>query len=75
METIKEHPAESRSEGRRARVSTKQLQGTVKKVAKPCAKIGDKLSAIEERTKEAEVELGKLKGQVKRNDDQLEDII
>ncbi|KAJ1158238.1 hypothetical protein NDU88_010931 [Pleurodeles waltl] len=42
--SIKELQTETRIESRRARVSTKRLQGTVRKVAKSCMEIEAKLS-------------------------------
>ncbi|KAJ1189834.1 hypothetical protein NDU88_006576 [Pleurodeles waltl] len=47
--SIKELQTETRIESRRARVATKRLQGTVRKVAKSCIEIEAKLSSMDER--------------------------
>ncbi|KAJ1208970.1 hypothetical protein NDU88_004349 [Pleurodeles waltl] len=47
--SIKELQTETRIESRRARIATKRLQGTVRKVAKSCTEIEAKLCSMEER--------------------------
>ncbi|KAJ1213828.1 hypothetical protein NDU88_001459 [Pleurodeles waltl] len=49
-DSIKELQTETRAESRRARMATKLLQGTVRKVVKSCAEIEEKLCLMEERT-------------------------
>ncbi|KAJ1175542.1 hypothetical protein NDU88_000829 [Pleurodeles waltl] len=52
--SIKELQTETRAESRRARLATKQLQGTVRKVVKSCIEMEGKLSSMEERTSAVE---------------------
>ncbi|KAJ1082309.1 hypothetical protein NDU88_002477 [Pleurodeles waltl] len=47
--SIKEFQTETRIESHRARVATKRLQGTVRKVAKSCTEIEAKLGTMDER--------------------------
>ncbi|KAJ1106031.1 hypothetical protein NDU88_003434 [Pleurodeles waltl] len=55
-DSIKELQTETRAESRRARLATKQLQGTVCKVVKSCTEIEEKLSTMEERTMAVEAD-------------------
>ncbi|KAJ1137610.1 hypothetical protein NDU88_004008 [Pleurodeles waltl] len=63
-DTIRELQTETRAESRRARMATKQLQGTVRKVAKSCMEIEEKLNTMENRTSIVEAEVETLKEQV-----------
>ncbi|KAJ1194304.1 hypothetical protein NDU88_003593 [Pleurodeles waltl] len=60
---------------RRARVATKQLQVMVRKVAKTCGEIEEKLNAIENRGSIVEAEVELLKEQVGTQGGQLTDIM
>ncbi|KAJ1091143.1 hypothetical protein NDU88_004270 [Pleurodeles waltl] len=62
--SIKELQTETRIENRRARVATKRLQGTVRKVAKSCIEIEAKLNTIEERTAVVEADVEALRNSV-----------
>ncbi|KAJ1156173.1 hypothetical protein NDU88_008897 [Pleurodeles waltl] len=62
-DTIRELQIETRPESRRARIATKQLQGTVRKVTRPCTEIEEKLNAMEKRTAAVEAEVEALKEQ------------
>ncbi|KAJ1145787.1 hypothetical protein NDU88_012071 [Pleurodeles waltl] len=73
--SIKELQTETRAESRRARLATKQLQGTVRKVVKSCTEIEGKLSSIEERTSVVEGEIETLRVQTTMHDGQLTDIM
>ncbi|KAJ1090544.1 hypothetical protein NDU88_003674 [Pleurodeles waltl] len=63
-DSIKELQTETRVENRCARVATKCLQGTVRRVAKTCVEIEVKLNAMEERTMAVEADVEALKGTV-----------
>ncbi|KAJ1138658.1 hypothetical protein NDU88_005039 [Pleurodeles waltl] len=67
--SIKELQTETRAESRRARLATKQLQGTVRKVVKSCTEIEGKLSSMEERTSVVEGEIEALRAQTTTHDD------
>ncbi|KAJ1112714.1 hypothetical protein NDU88_000975 [Pleurodeles waltl] len=54
--SIKEFQTETRIESRRARVATKRLQGSVRKVVKSCTEIETKLCTMEEKIVEVEEE-------------------
>ncbi|KAJ1172931.1 hypothetical protein NDU88_004773 [Pleurodeles waltl] len=54
---IKELQTETGTESRRARLATKHLQGTVRKVVKSCIEIEGKLSTMEERTMAVEADV------------------
>ncbi|KAJ1126273.1 hypothetical protein NDU88_004681 [Pleurodeles waltl] len=71
---IKELQTETRAESRRARMATKHLQGTVRKVVKSCAEIEGKLSSMEERTMAVEGETEALRAQTTTHG-QLTDIM
>ncbi|KAJ1082403.1 hypothetical protein NDU88_002571 [Pleurodeles waltl] len=71
--SIKELQTESRIESRRARVATKRLQGTVRKVAKSCTEIESKRSLMEERIVAVEEDVVNLKEQNTMRDEQLTD--
>ncbi|KAJ1194600.1 hypothetical protein NDU88_003888 [Pleurodeles waltl] len=73
--SIKELQTETRIESRRARVATKRLQGTVRKVAKSCTEIGTKLSLMEERIITVEEDVVNLKEQNTMRDEQLTDVM
>ncbi|KAJ1168188.1 hypothetical protein NDU88_000137 [Pleurodeles waltl] len=74
-DTIRELQTETRAESRRARIGTKQLQGTVRKVARSCIEIEEKLNAMENRTAAVEAEVDALKEQTVANGGQLTDIM
>ncbi|KAJ1205622.1 hypothetical protein NDU88_001050 [Pleurodeles waltl] len=73
--SIKELETETRIENRRARVATKRLQGTVRKVAKSCTEIETKLCSMDERIAAVEVDIETLKEQSVTQDGQLTDIM
>ncbi|KAJ1141708.1 hypothetical protein NDU88_008036 [Pleurodeles waltl] len=62
-DSIRELQTETRAESRRARMATKYLQGTVRKVVKSCAEIEGKLSSMEERTMAVEADIEALRAQ------------
>ncbi|KAJ1110463.1 hypothetical protein NDU88_007814 [Pleurodeles waltl] len=72
--TIRELQTETRAESQRARIATKQLQGTVCKVARTCTEIEEKLITMENRTAAVESEVEALKEQVETHGGQLTDI-
>ncbi|KAJ1148620.1 hypothetical protein NDU88_001448 [Pleurodeles waltl] len=74
-DSIKELQTETRAENRRARMATKHLQGTVRKVVKSCAEIKWKLSTMEERTMAVEADIEALRVQTASHDGQLTDIM
>ncbi|KAJ1200212.1 hypothetical protein NDU88_004038 [Pleurodeles waltl] len=59
--TVRELQMETRAESRRARMATKQLQVAVRKIAKSCAEIEEKLNSIESCTSVVEGEVVALK--------------
>ncbi|KAJ1081157.1 hypothetical protein NDU88_001340 [Pleurodeles waltl] len=59
--SIKELQSETRIESRRARIATKKLQGSVRKVAKSCIEIEAKLSSMEDRIVAVEEDMDTLK--------------
>ncbi|KAJ1131729.1 hypothetical protein NDU88_010062 [Pleurodeles waltl] len=67
-DTIRELQTETWAENRRARIATKQLLGTVSKVARSCTEIEEKLNTMEKRTAavEAEVEAQRAGGNTRR---------
>ncbi|KAJ1100684.1 hypothetical protein NDU88_005765 [Pleurodeles waltl] len=71
--SIKELQTETRIESRRARIATKRLQGTVRKVAKSCTEIEAKLCSMEERIVAIEEDVDTLKEQNAERDGQLTD--
>ncbi|KAJ1098331.1 hypothetical protein NDU88_003446 [Pleurodeles waltl] len=73
--SIKEFQTETRIENRHARVATKRLQGTVRKVAKSCAEIEAKLNTMEERTTVVEADVEALREQCATQEGQLIDIM
>ncbi|KAJ1138155.1 hypothetical protein NDU88_004546 [Pleurodeles waltl] len=70
-----EFQTETRIENRRARVATKRLQGSVRKVAKLCAEIEAKLNTMEERMAVVEADVEALREQCVTWDGQLTDIM
>ncbi|KAJ1163443.1 hypothetical protein NDU88_003901 [Pleurodeles waltl] len=74
-DSIKELQNETRAESRRARMATKHLQGTVRKVVKSCAEIDGKLSTMEERTMAVEANIDALRAQTATHEGQLTDIM
>ncbi|KAJ1218258.1 hypothetical protein NDU88_005841 [Pleurodeles waltl] len=74
-DSIKELQTEKRAESRRARMATKHLQGTVRKVVKSCIEIEEKLSTMEERTVAVEADVVALREQTTAHDGQLIDIM
>ncbi|KAJ1100818.1 hypothetical protein NDU88_005893 [Pleurodeles waltl] len=73
--SIKELQTETRIESRRARIATKRLQGTVRKVAKSCTEIEAKLCSMEERIVAVEEDVDTLKEQSAARDGQLTDVM
>ncbi|KAJ1124465.1 hypothetical protein NDU88_002926 [Pleurodeles waltl] len=73
--SIKELQTETRIESRRARIATKRLQGTVRKVAKSCTEIEAKLCSMEERIVAVEEDVDTLKEQSSARDGQLTDVM
>ncbi|KAJ1169052.1 hypothetical protein NDU88_000959 [Pleurodeles waltl] len=73
--SIKELQTETRIESRRARIATKRLQGTVRKVAKYCTEIEAKLCSMEERIVAVEEDVDTLKEQSAARDGQLTDVM
>ncbi|KAJ1154715.1 hypothetical protein NDU88_007458 [Pleurodeles waltl] len=73
--SMKELQTETRIESRRARVATKRLQGTVRKVAKSCTEIKAKLCSMEERIVAFKKDVDTLKEQSATRDDQLTDVM
>ncbi|KAJ1201966.1 hypothetical protein NDU88_005770 [Pleurodeles waltl] len=74
-DSIKELQTETRAESRRARMATKHLQRTVRKVVKSCADIEGKLSSMEERTTAVEADIEAFRAQAATHDGQLTDIM
>ncbi|KAJ1165635.1 hypothetical protein NDU88_006054 [Pleurodeles waltl] len=74
-DTIRELQVETIADSRRARIAIKQLQGTVRKVARTCTEIEEKLNAMENRTAAMEVEVEALKEQAETHEGQLTDIM
>ncbi|KAJ1187676.1 hypothetical protein NDU88_004450 [Pleurodeles waltl] len=70
--SLKELQTETRAESRRARLATKQLQGTV---VKSCTDIEGKLSSMEERMSVFEGEIEALRAQTTTHEGQLTDIM
>ncbi|KAJ1206462.1 hypothetical protein NDU88_001867 [Pleurodeles waltl] len=66
---------ETRIESRRARVATKRLQGTVRKVAKSCTEIEAKLGTMDQRIVTVEEDVDTLKQQNAMQEGQLTDIM
>ncbi|KAJ1088419.1 hypothetical protein NDU88_001576 [Pleurodeles waltl] len=73
--SIKELQTETRIESRRARVATKRLQGSVRKVAKSCTEIEAKLCSMEDRIVAVEEDMDTLKEQNAARDGQLTDVV
>ncbi|KAJ1174376.1 hypothetical protein NDU88_006198 [Pleurodeles waltl] len=74
-DSIKELQTETRAESQRARMATKHLQGTVRKVVKSCIEIEGKLSTMEERTMAVEADVVALREQTTAHNGQLTDIM
>ncbi|KAJ1179513.1 hypothetical protein NDU88_004747 [Pleurodeles waltl] len=72
--SIKELQTDTRIESRRARVATKRLQGSVRKVAKSCMEIEAKLCSMEDRIVAVEEDMDTLKEQNAARDGQLTDV-
>ncbi|KAJ1166843.1 hypothetical protein NDU88_007239 [Pleurodeles waltl] len=66
---------ETRAESRRARIAIKHLQGTVRKVAKSCTEIKEKLNMMEDKAMAVEADLKSLKEQLESHGGQLTDIM
>ncbi|KAJ1188400.1 hypothetical protein NDU88_005161 [Pleurodeles waltl] len=73
--TIRELQTETRAESRRARITTKHLQGAIRKVVKSCTEIEEKLSVMENRTAAVEADIEALKEQTETRKGQLTDIM
>ncbi|KAJ1209552.1 hypothetical protein NDU88_004926 [Pleurodeles waltl] len=72
--SIKELQTETRIESQRARIATKRLQGTVRKVVKSCTEIEAKLCSMEERIVAVEEDVDTLKEQNAERDGKLTDV-
>ncbi|KAJ1103478.1 hypothetical protein NDU88_000901 [Pleurodeles waltl] len=72
---IKELQTETRADNCRARIATKRLQGTIRKVAKSCIEIETELNTMEERTMAVEADVEALRAQCASQDGQLADIL
>ncbi|KAJ1149004.1 hypothetical protein NDU88_001825 [Pleurodeles waltl] len=73
--SIKELQTETRIENLHARVATKRLQGTVRKVATSCTEIEAKLCSMDERMVAVEEDVDILKQQNATQESQLTDIM
>ncbi|KAJ1164414.1 hypothetical protein NDU88_004853 [Pleurodeles waltl] len=73
--SIKELQTETRIESRRARIATKRLQGSVRKVVKSCTEIEAKLGLMEERIIAVEEEVDTLTEQSTARSEQLTDVM
>ncbi|KAJ1175432.1 hypothetical protein NDU88_000720 [Pleurodeles waltl] len=73
--SIKEFQTETRVESRRARMATKRLQGSVRKVAKSCIEIETKLCTMEERIVAVEEDVDSLKQQNAMQESQMTDVM
>ncbi|KAJ1193984.1 hypothetical protein NDU88_003279 [Pleurodeles waltl] len=73
--SIKELQTETRIENRRARIATKRLQGSVRKVVKSCTEIEAKLGSMKERIVAVEEEVDTLKEQSAIRNEQLTDVM
>ncbi|KAJ1082119.1 hypothetical protein NDU88_002289 [Pleurodeles waltl] len=73
--SIKELQTETRFESRRARIDTKRLQGSVRKVVKSCTEIEAQLGSMEERIVAVEEEVDTLKEQSPVRNEQLTDVM
>ncbi|KAJ1109393.1 hypothetical protein NDU88_006754 [Pleurodeles waltl] len=73
--SIKELQTETRIENHCARVATKRLQGTVRKVAKSCTEIETKLCSMDEMIVAVQVDVDALREQCVMQDGQLTDIM
>ncbi|KAJ1190928.1 hypothetical protein NDU88_000247 [Pleurodeles waltl] len=73
--SIKQLQTETRIESRRARIATKKLQGSVRKVAKSCIEIEAKLSSMEDRIVAVEEDMDTLKEQSAARDGQMTDVM
>ncbi|KAJ1190646.1 hypothetical protein NDU88_007384 [Pleurodeles waltl] len=73
--SIKELQTETRIESRRARIATKKLQGSVRKVAKSCMEIEAKLCSMEDRIVAVEEDMHTLKEQSAARDGQMTDMM
>ncbi|KAJ1104337.1 hypothetical protein NDU88_001749 [Pleurodeles waltl] len=73
--SIKELQTETRIESRRARIATKKLQGSVRKVAKSCTEIEAKLCSMEDRIVAVQEDMDTLKEQSIARDGQMTDVM
>ncbi|KAJ1084727.1 hypothetical protein NDU88_004873 [Pleurodeles waltl] len=73
--SMKELQMETRIDSHRARVATKRLQGSVRKVAKSCKEIEAKLCSMEDRIVAVEDDMDALKEQNATRDGQLTDVM
>ncbi|KAJ1152896.1 hypothetical protein NDU88_005670 [Pleurodeles waltl] len=73
--SIKEFQTETRVESRRARMATKRLQGSVRKVAKSCTEIETKLCTMEERIVAVEEDVDSSKQQNAIQESQMTDVM
>ncbi|KAJ1126869.1 hypothetical protein NDU88_005275 [Pleurodeles waltl] len=73
--SIKEFKTETRVESHQARMATKRLQGSVRKVAKSCTEIETKLSTMEERIVAVEEDVDSLKQQNAIQESQMTDVM
>ncbi|KAJ1163305.1 hypothetical protein NDU88_003765 [Pleurodeles waltl] len=72
---IRKLQTETWAESQRAQLATKQLQGTVRIVAKSCMESEEKLNTMENRTSIVEAEVETLKEQAETHGVQLTDIM
>ncbi|KAJ1123902.1 hypothetical protein NDU88_002369 [Pleurodeles waltl] len=72
---MKELQTETRVESRRARIATKRLQGTVRKVVKSCIEIEEKLNTMEQRMMVVEADVVALREQCESHGGQLTGIM
>lgn len=61
-------------ESKRAQNATRKLQGSVRRVARTCNDINDRMGELETRTVALEADMSGSKGQVEVHEDQLVDI-
>ncbi|KAJ1107652.1 hypothetical protein NDU88_005042 [Pleurodeles waltl] len=73
--TVRVLQNETRAENQKARVATKQLQVTVRMIAKSCSEIVEKLNTVESRSSVVEGEMAALKDHVVTQCGQLTDVM
>ncbi|KAJ1105021.1 hypothetical protein NDU88_002429 [Pleurodeles waltl] len=73
-QTITSQHKQTQRDSKKARVTTKQLQVAVSKVAKTCSEIGERIAATECRADALESDLGAVTKQAAMHETQLSDI-